>query len=90
MVKHLGLIIGIIFGLVFGLLMGVSITQDRDEKEVDCYDRFSNKIIGEKCLQEGMEFSPAGKIVGIFVFAIVFSVIGIAIGFGLDMTMGPI
>lgn len=90
MVKNLGMVIGIILGLVMGLLMGYALSEDRDDKTVDCYDRFSNKIIGEKCLKEGQEFSANARIISIIFAAIVFSIMGMALGSLWDLIMEPI
>ncbi len=51
-IHKINLIIFAIFLLGVITIWVIVFTTDHSLKEVDCFDRYGNKIIGEKCIQE--------------------------------------
>ena len=53
--KNIGKLFGaitIIFGVILMMSSFLFIDIDEKDKKVPCYDRFSNKIIGETCIEK--------------------------------------
>ena len=50
--KIIGIIIMLIGIIIFLSIIYFSVTMDLEKHEVDCFDRWDNKIIGEKCIEQ--------------------------------------
>ena len=56
-----------------GIFSSFIFIESYDSKEVSCYDRFNNKIIGEKCIREGyVGINETGEIMVIISLGLAF------------------
>lgn len=72
--KYAVLVLLVGFGL-FSIIYSAVVVAEKEIEIVDCYDRYGNKIIGEKCLEEpnSIYFIIVGImaiLIGVFLFII--------------------
>ena len=85
--KLVGALIMVVFMLLgFGIggsLIYSSLTLEVGDKQVKCFDRFSNEIIGQTCIRE----TTQDESIGLFTLGVVIIIGFVAIGFSMGNMM---
>lgn len=62
--------------LIQSIWWGIVLGDSHKTKEVPCYDKYSNKIVGQVCIDKGIELNMTVAILFSFLFEVLILVLG--------------